>query len=103
MIAWPQILLTLYATAGAIVLTGYQQLRLGLLLLAGALRFPFGAPLYVWRFVLGFSARVPGNYFPYGLTVLFWLLALTFWVRHWKKSRAKNVKDSQMPELHGSC
>lgn len=83
LIAWPQILLPLFFTAGSI-LAGNRWVRLSLLLTAPLLRFPIGGPLYLWVFISRFSIRVPGNFFPYMLSIIFWLLAFVILKREWK-------------------
>lgn len=84
LIAWPQILLTLFATAASL-LTNRKLLRAGLLVLGPLLRFPFGAPLYVWSFILHFSIHVPSNYPPYAATIIFWLLSSGLFLRDWSR------------------
>jgi len=80
LLAWPQILLTLYCTAGSMIIKN-RYLRMFLLVLGPAIRFPLGAPLYVWTFIIKFSAQVPGNYPPYAITIIFWLLALGLFLK----------------------
>jgi len=80
LLAWPQDLLTLYCMAGSIIADN-RYVRAFLLIMAPAIRFPLGAPGYVWEFILKYSATVPGNYPPYAATIGFWLLALGLFVQ----------------------
>jgi hypothetical protein len=79
MIAFPQILLTLFFTGASLLVPRewrhQKMIRAALLILAAAYRFPIGAPWYVWRFIFGFSIHVWGNALPYFLTITFWLVA----------------------------
>jgi hypothetical protein len=84
-IAWPQILLPLFFTAGSILFKN-RWVRLSLLILAPLIRFPIGGPLYLWVFISRFSVQVPGNYFPYSLTIVFWMLAFVMLKHDWKAS-----------------
>jgi hypothetical protein len=88
LVAWPQNMLTLFSTFGSLF-AGSRWLRLGLLVLAPLLRFPVGGPLYLWIFIFRFSAGVPGNWFPYGLMVVSWLLAVVFLRRDWTLVKAQ--------------
>ena len=81
MLAWPQILLTLYMTTASL-LTSRRLLQLLLLALAPLLRFPLGGPLYLWTFITHFSFHVWGNLPPYLLTGIFWLLCLGFFFKN---------------------
>lgn len=88
LLAWPQILLTLFLTTASLLVPKYirwsKGLRLLLLVLAVGLRFPIPGPLYLWKFIFGFSLHVWGNLPPYLATVAFWMAALGFLVRDWK-------------------
>lgn len=83
LLAWPQILLMLFTMAGSLIVKN-RWVRASLLVLSVGLRFPIGGPDYLWRFILGFSVRVPGNYPPYLATGIFWLLCLGFLIRDWR-------------------
>lgn len=81
MIAWPQMVLSLFAIAASLLLVSKPRISSIFLLLAPLLRFPVGGPSYLWTFILRYSTHVPDNWLPYGLTIVFWLLSLSLLVQ----------------------
>jgi len=99
LLAWPQILLTLYMTAGSLIVKN-RWVRLTLLILGPALRFPLGGPAYLWTFILRFSFHTPGNAPPYAATAIFWLVALGLFIRDWKATRRVSVVPEAIIPVH---
>lgn len=89
LLAWPQILLTLFFSAASL-LTRRRWLRVLLLTIGPLLRFPLGGPLYLWTFITHFSFHVWGNAPPYALTIIFWLFCVGFLFLEWKPKRFLN-------------
>lgn len=103
LLAWPQILLMLYTTTASMLFKN-RYVRLFFLVLGPFLRFPIPGPLYLWRFIFGFSLQVWGNLPPYLATIFFWGLAFGRLVKGWNKTDKKMKATAHMPSqrIHGS-